>query len=199
MSVIYHFNQKTGKAGRCQAEKSCPFGGETGFENHFSSLHEALAKGIESSPEGKKLLESYLTSHKRQNRDFDIGDRMLSAAGGLTDFTIDNMPENALGGMTVGSVGAGVIAGAVGGITQGAPGLAAGAIGGVLIGAPTGILLALTLPLVAAGAIAAVAGGPKLASFIKRSIDKGRQFRIASKLKKYLEEGTEAEDLVEYR
>jgi (p)ppGpp synthase/HD superfamily hydrolase len=38
----YHVNPSTGNTGTCHAAtKPCPFGGESGTENHYSSLHEA--------------------------------------------------------------------------------------------------------------------------------------------------------------
>lgn len=37
----YHFNRETGEVRKCRAKKKCPFGGETGTENHYNTADEA--------------------------------------------------------------------------------------------------------------------------------------------------------------
>lgn len=63
---MYHINPETGVVSRCRATVKCPFGGETGSENHFKTPAEAR-KGYE-----------VIVSEKQRN--FEKLDEALSAA-----------------------------------------------------------------------------------------------------------------------
>lgn len=46
MSTRYHVNTETGESGVCGASvRNCPFGGETGVDNHYNTEAEAVAAG----------------------------------------------------------------------------------------------------------------------------------------------------------
>lgn len=49
----YHVNPKTGATGLCSAKKKCWYGGESGLENHYTTLNDAEAAGQ------KILVEKY--------------------------------------------------------------------------------------------------------------------------------------------
>lgn len=60
----FHVNPATGGISRCRAEtQPCPFGGESGTENHFDSIAAAKA-GYEDS-----MKDSTFTSHSKQEGD----------------------------------------------------------------------------------------------------------------------------------
>jgi hypothetical protein len=65
--VKWHINDK-GEVGRCSATKgNCPFGGDTGLENHYGSREEA-EKSVASSMEGFSNLGT--ASKKRPTESF---------------------------------------------------------------------------------------------------------------------------------
>lgn len=62
----FHINPNTGGISRCRAEVKCPFGGESGMENHYDSVREAKV-GVE------KLMESQEGLFKSVSRTPDYG------------------------------------------------------------------------------------------------------------------------------
>lgn len=61
MAVVkYHVNDE-GNVGKCGAKNSCPFGGETGFEDHYATPEEAK-KAYEKKMEGNSGSSSSLKS-----------------------------------------------------------------------------------------------------------------------------------------
>lgn len=59
MSRRYHINPKTGVPSICRAEKgNCPYGGETGEENHFATYSEAQKRSQEIFKESYQILPS---------------------------------------------------------------------------------------------------------------------------------------------
>jgi hypothetical protein len=67
MSGLIHVNPETGETGYCKAKKGgCPFGGESGTENHFDD-NESARIYAEKLMEEKYSVQSSLTHRKSSN------------------------------------------------------------------------------------------------------------------------------------
>lgn len=79
--MVYHVNPNTGDTGKCRAKHSCPFGGDSGTENHFDSAADA------STHAEKIMAEKHSTFVKPQSSPVSDLRLIMKSNGG------ENTPE----------------------------------------------------------------------------------------------------------
>lgn len=95
MSVKYHVNPKTGDTGICGATKEkCPFGGDSGVENHYDTAFEARA-----AYEAQQSSTTLKTLKKSKKEYALMGDAELEKISNTTvkttkEFTLDKYTKN---------------------------------------------------------------------------------------------------------
>lgn len=80
MSQTYHVNPTSGEASKCRASvKPCPFGGDSGTENHYDSMEEART-AYENSQE-QSLISYKDTSVHNANTVITLNGRSIKTVG----------------------------------------------------------------------------------------------------------------------